>query len=101
MGKPYSMNKQQLEHQQGIDQFDFPCSYTFRGYYEEMFYDRYLPALEAEPEIAKKESAVLVNDLVYLQLLQKQLNLQDRILKKHIDREIQAKKKKGRDIPPF
>lgn len=48
-----------LEQEQYItikpEDFDFPCSYVWRAYYEETIYGRYLPALEVQDFPEKTE----------------------------------------------
>lgn len=44
--------------------FDFPCSYSWRAYYEETMYGRYLPALD--PEVPERDPVEVVVKHIYV-----------------------------------
>ena len=62
----------------GKNAIDFPCSYSFRAYYEETFYGRYLPSIEPpqhttgelNERIIKLEEPTMKSGLTYKELQQ-------------------------------
>ena len=46
------------------DEIDFPCSYSWRSFYEETLYGRYLPSIELPQEEPKVEHITRVTTVI-------------------------------------
>jgi len=78
----------------GENAIDFPCSYAWRSYYQEILYGEYLPSIELPKEaktIPIKEKPTNQNELA--QLKAQMLYIQNKI-NEHID-EGKKRKKAG------
>ena len=71
-----------------LNAIDFPCSYSWRAYYEETFYGRYLPTID----MPIKEPEPIVQTRIVMNLDAKAMELQNRIVA--LENKLHSDKKK-------